>query len=115
MLEARFCQVTKKSKWTLSHLRHRVLHALVQKLHDIWVYDKFLYVTIQTFCQAWQQIQGYYHEILVRSLKLLRILGICLYKKVSCKNLANVQKIDIKSNYNNTEYMPFHFSKNIFT
>lgn len=80
MLETGLGQVSEQSEGTLSHLRHGVLHALIEQVHDVGVDNQLLDVAVQTFRKSRQQVQRNDHEVLVGGFKLVRTLTVGLEK-----------------------------------
>ena len=53
MLEAGFGEVSQKSKGALSHLRHWVLHTLVEEGQDVGANYQSFNIAAQPLCHAW--------------------------------------------------------------
>lgn len=76
VLEASFREIPKKGKTTLTNFGHRILHALIEQVHDIAVDNEVFHVAIEAFCQATEEIQSDDHEVFIRSFELFRTLGV---------------------------------------
>lgn len=67
---------------TIVHLEAREgpthLHALKEQCHDVAAGYQLLHMPAQALSQAAEQVQRHDHEVLVRGLVLLRVLGVHL-------------------------------------
>lgn len=66
------------------------LHALEQQSHDVAAGHKRVHVDPQALSQATQKVQSHDHEVLVRSLVLVRLLAVHLELEEEQQQLGDV-------------------------
>ena len=65
MLEARLCEVSQQGKGALPHLRHGILHALVEQGEQVALRYQRFNPPLQSLSQPREQVQRYDHELLI--------------------------------------------------